>query len=174
MKGKSEANPQAASVPSLGGLPGDANEKENSLDLLGIKTVALMKLLMLYKKALYDDAIDALGKMCANLMENGMALSKIIDRIESSIKDSHTSAVEGLTAPLGLAKFQLKGTNPASLGAATIKEYVTALERNQKMSLSDVQEAIRTDILARASNKYGADLGDFDFLNYKPAAPAKL
>lgn len=147
-----------------------SDSKKISLKSLQTESGLAIKYLMLHKKKEYVDTIDDLAKKIAKLVEQGKLLNNIVHSLEQSLDVVYTQSLAGYKENLALAKFQARNTSADTLAGKNFKEHVNALDKNLKMSLNEIKEGIIKDVLVQASAKYDAQLGDFDFVNYKSSS----
>ncbi|QLZ68186.1 hypothetical protein FOLKNPGA_00964 [Legionella sp. PC1000] len=144
-------------------------EEELTADIPQVSSTAAsaMKILMLRKQQGYINEINQLADICAQLLKQGTPVDSVVKAIKSGMATSYQQALDKVTSEIGLGQFQLNHTNPQTVAGQNLEKHVKSMRRYKETPLIDIMEAVTTDTLVQASAKFGADLGDIDFLNFK-------
>lgn len=126
--------------------------------------ISAMKILMLRNQQAYLDELNELANMCAQLLKQGATVDSLVETIKSSMTTSYQDTLNKVTSEIGLGQFQLNHTNPQTIAGQNLEKRIKSMRRFKETPLTDIIEAVITDTLVQASAKFGADLGDFDFL----------
>ncbi len=144
-------------------------EEIQTADIPQIKSTAAsaMNILMLRRQQGYLNEINQLADLCAQLLKQGTPVDSVVQAIKSGITASYQQALDKVTREIGLGQFQLTHTNPQTVAGQNLEKHVKSMRRYKETPLAEIIEAVITDTLVQSSAKFGADLGDFDFLNCK-------
>lgn len=126
-----------------------------------------LKILMLRNQQGYINEINKLADICAQLLKQGAPIDSVVQAIKSGMATSYQQALDKVTSEIGLGQFQLNHTKPQTVAGQNLEKHVKSMRRYKETPLIDIMEAVITDTLVQASAKFDADLGDFDFLNFK-------
>ncbi|PWY55019.1 hypothetical protein DGG96_13995 [Legionella qingyii] len=161
MQGKTEANQSIFSLEKLFEVTAETVD----IHLVGSKAISSMKILMLRNQQGYLNEINELANICAQLLKQGSTVVSLVQTIKSSMTASYQDALNKITSEIGLGQFQLNHTNPQTIAGQNLEKRLKSMRRYKETPLTDIIEAVITDTLVQASAKFGAALGDFDFLN---------
>ncbi|CAM2949444.1 Uncharacterised protein [Legionella steigerwaltii] len=165
MLSKSDLTSQALS--SLDAL---FEEDARVADLPQVQSTAAsaMKILMLGNQQSYINEIKKLAALCAQLLKKDSTVDSVVHAIKSGTTASYQQALDKLTSEIGLGQFQLDHSNPQTLAGQNLEKRVKTMRRYKATPLAEIMEAVITDTLVQACARFGADIGDFDFINCKP------
>ena len=141
---------------------------EETVEIHHVSSTAIsaMKILMLRNQQSYLNEIDRLATICAQLLKQGSTVDTLVQTMKSSMTACYQDALNKVTSEIGLGQFQLNRTNPQTVAGQNLEKRIKSMRRyKDEMPLTDIMEAVITDTLVQASAKFGADLGDFDFLS---------
>ncbi|KTC78827.1 hypothetical protein [Legionella cherrii] len=172
MQSKQEPTTNQAAL-SLDALFEENTRETVDLPLIQSTAASAMKILMLGNQPGYINEINQLADACAQILEQGSTVDLVVQAIQSGMSASHQQALDKITSEIGLGQFQLNHSNRLTLAGQNLEKRVRCMRHYKETPLAELIEAVTTDTLVQASARFGANLGDFDFLNCKPGS-AKL
>ena len=165
--------PKKAIVKSQPVFSLDALLEENAeehIDLPQVKSAAVsaMRLLMLGNQQGYINEIYRLADFCAQLLNQGAPINTVVNVIKFGMANSYQQALDKVTSEIGLGQFQLTHSNPQTLAGQNLQKRVNTMRHYKDTPFAEITEAVITDSFVQASARFGADIGNFDFINCRP------